>query len=77
MTSTAHQERPTLTLLSFGKATDNGLWSALASKVNGSAAGSRLVGLRPDQPISAVDGMFAYGPEHAVPIWDPDSPAAA
>ncbi len=78
MTTTAQQERPILTLVSFGKSTDNGLWSALASKVNGSAAGSRLVGLRPGQPISAhADGMFDYGPEHMAPLWDPDSPAAA
>lgn len=83
-----HIERPALTALSFGKATDNGLWTAMASKVSGSAAGSGLAGLRPGQPISAEErpvrltaldgGMFGYEPEHAVPLWDPDdSPAAA
>jgi len=65
--------------LSARRARNSGLWAALASQVNTSAAGSGLAGsTRPGQPISNqpisnqltsnVVGMFDYRPERAVPL---------
>ena len=53
--------------LSARRARNSGLWAALASQVNTSAAGSGLAGSsRPGQPISAVVDMFDYpGPDMA------------